>query len=57
MDTSRTPTTPEATAAEKRSRGPDGALVALMVAVARIATAAWAFALVVLAGWLISRIF
>jgi len=28
-----------------------------MVAVARVATAAWVFALIVLAGWLISRVF
>jgi len=48
---------PEVADREERSRGPGGALVALMVAVARVATAAWAFALVVLAGWLISRIF
>jgi hypothetical protein len=55
MHTSRTPA-PEATAAEKRSRGSGGALVALMVAVARVATAAWVVALVVLAGWLVFRI-
>jgi hypothetical protein len=55
MHTSRTPT-PEAAALEKRP-GPGDALVALMVAVMRVTTAAWVCALVVLAGWLISRIF
>jgi uncharacterized RDD family membrane protein YckC len=52
----RRPPTPEAAALEKRSRGPGDALVALMVAVMRVTTAAWVCALVVLAGWLISRI-
>jgi len=56
MHTSRTPT-PKAAALEKRSRGPGDALVALMVAVLRVTTAAWVCALVVLAGWLISRTF
>ena len=56
MHTSRTPT-PEAAALEKCSRGPGDALVALMVAVLRVTTAAWVCALVVLAGWLISGIF
>ena len=56
MHTSRT-LTPEAAALEKRSRGPGDALVALMVAVMRVTTAAWVCALVCLRGWLISRIF
>lgn len=56
MHTSRTPT-PEAAAPEKRSRERGGALVALMVAVAGVATVAWVFALVILADWLISGIF
>jgi hypothetical protein len=55
MRTSRTPT-PEADASEKRPRGQFGALVALMLAVAGVTTAAWVFALVVLAGWLISGV-
>jgi hypothetical protein len=56
MHTSRT-LTPEAAALEKRPRGRGDALVGLMLAVARVATAAWVFALIVLAGWLIFRIF
>jgi hypothetical protein len=56
MHTSRTPA-PEAAALEMRSREPGDALIALMVAVMRVTTAAWVCALVVLAGWLISPIF
>ena len=56
MHTSRTPA-PEPAALEMRSRGPGDALIALMVAVMRVTTAAWVCALVVLAGWLISPIF
>jgi len=55
MHTSRTPT-PDAAAPEKRSRRPGDAPVALMVAVARVTTAAWIFALVVLAGWLMASL-
>ena len=40
-----------------RGSAPGDALIALMVAVMRVTTAAWVCALVVLAGWLISPVF
>ena len=48
--------TPDATP-EKRSRGAGRALITLMIAVAGLTTAAWTFALLVLAGWLIVDLF
>jgi len=55
MDTTDRISTPEA-APEERPREADRPLIALMIAVAGLTTAAWAFALVVLAGWLIAGV-
>jgi len=55
MDTTDRISTPEA-APEARPREAGRPLIALMIAVAGLTTAAWAFALVVLAGWLIAGV-
>jgi uncharacterized RDD family membrane protein YckC len=49
--------TPEAAAPEKRSFEPGAALSAFVLALACLMTVVWAYALVLLARWLIDALF